>query len=211
VGTSAFRRPGKHPLRKHCLLLIVSALVWCTVPSLAAGQELPKKIRGYRVHNERINVTAADDADTDGGGTRAKVTLGDPEDVEVALAGVTFKAGAEFMVADQSGRVDFLTFHDVRVNGIPVEIEEYQEPFSFKKNEPVSLPEPASVFLPTERIVQAAWREMRGSKDEWTVTGRVFVFGRFRKYGFYHKRVVPVDFTLMIKNPLIGPGPDDGR
>lgn len=40
------------------------------------------------------------------------------------------------------------------------------------------------------------------AKDEWTVTGRVFVFGRFKKFGFDFKRVVPVEINLKIKNPL---------
>ena len=43
---------------------------------------------------------------------------------------------------------------------------------------------------------------MRDSQAEWTVSGRVFVFGRFRRFGIYHKRVVPVDFQIKIKNPL---------
>jgi hypothetical protein len=45
-------------------------------------------------------------------------------------------------------------------------------------------------------------REMRDSKKEWTITGRVFVFGKFRKFGFEHKRVVPIDIHLTVANPI---------
>ena len=43
---------------------------------------------------------------------------------------------------------------------------------------------------------------MTDTRTEWIVTGRVFVFGKFRRYGLYHKRVVPIDLNLTIKNPL---------
>ena len=167
----------------------------------ASSQELPKKIRGYTVHRETIVVkTSIDTQDT--GRADALVKFGDPVLTDLSLSGVTFELDAEVTATNQSGKVDFLTFNNFRVNGIPVEIEEYAEEFSFEKNKSVRLPKPATVFLPTGRLLQAGWKEMRDSKKEWSITGRVFVFGRFRKLGFYHKRVVPVDIEIKIKNPM---------
>jgi hypothetical protein len=174
------------------LLLILAAS--------AFSQNLPDKIRGYKVYADTISVSTGDSGDKQN--SDASVKIGDPELVEAGLAGITFELPAEVLAAKQSGKVDFFTFHEVKVNGISVEVEEYRTPFSFKKGAPTSLPKPARISLPVTGIVQAAWQEMRDSKSDWTVTGRVFVFGRFRKFGMYHKRVVPVDFEIKIKNPL---------
>jgi hypothetical protein len=161
-----------------------------------SAQELPKKIRGYTVHKEQIAITE----DTDPNGPL--LSVGEPGLADVTLSGITFELPLSFNSPDQSGKVDFLTFHEFRVNGIPVTIGEYDQPFAFRKNEVVQLGSPISVFLPTGRLIQAAWLEMHDSKDDWKVEGRVFVFGRFRKFGFYHKRVVPIDIDLLVKNPV---------
>ena len=93
-------------------------------------------------------------------------------------------------------------FKDFKVNGLAVEIEEYANPFEFKKNEPVRLPKPIKIFLSAKQAVKGALSELRNSQEEWMVTGTVLVFGRFKKWGFSAKRVVPVEVSVKIKNPL---------
>jgi hypothetical protein len=165
----------------------------------AYSQAFPDKIRGYKVHSDKMEVstvgTGIQSAD-------ASVKIGEPKLVEADLTGITFELPAEILAAKQSGKVDFLAFHNVRVNGITVNVEEYRSPFDLSKGEFKALPKPARVFLPATGILQAAWKEMRDSQAEWTVSGRALVFGRFRRFGIYHKRVVPVDFQIKIKNPL---------
>lgn len=175
------------------------ALALLVLSAAAFSQGFPDKIRGYKVHRDKIEVSAtkAEDRIQD-----ASATIGDPKLIEVTLTGVTFELPADILAAKQSGKVDFLAFRDVKVNGVAVEVEEYRHPFEFKKGESIALPKPARIFLPVTGIVQAALKEMRDSRAEWTVTGRVFVFGRFRKFGMPHKRVVPVDFEIKINNPL---------
>src|SRR5687768_16471571 len=167
--------------------------------SAVGAQELPGSIRGYKVHKEKISITQSLKTEP---GTQPVVTIGEPEATDVSLTGVELQFPVEIFSPGQSGKVDFLTFHEIRVNNILVDVPEYATRFEFKKDTLFQLPEPAKVFLPTARIVQAAWRDMRDSRQSWTVTGRVFVFGKFRKYGFHHKRVVPIDFSLTIPNPL---------
>jgi len=178
--------------------LLVLGLLVLLLPASASAQGLPDKIRGYKVHSDKIIISTA----VTGDDAEASVTIGEPKLVDAALAGITFEFPAEILSSKQSGKVDFLAFHDVRVNGIDVEVEEYRNPFEFRKGEPATLPKPARIFLPVTGMLQAAGNEMRDSKAEWTVSGRVLVFGRFRKFGMYHKRVVPVDFEIKIKNPL---------
>ncbi|MEJ7847400.1 MAG: hypothetical protein WKF92_04835 [Pyrinomonadaceae bacterium] len=162
---------------------------------------MPDKIQGYKVHQTIISIENSELATTNKNG-EALVRVGDPELVDVSLSGVTLSVSAAITALSQSGKVDFLTFHDFRVNAISVEIKKYDESFSFKKNEPINLPKPATLFIPSGRILNAVWEEAKNSKEAWTVTGRVFAFGRFRKMGFSFKRVVPIDVKLTIKNPL---------
>jgi len=170
--------------------------------SSTLGQKLPDKIRGYKVHN--IKVAVKDQA----GRTKTKdktdvlVKLGKPEVSVDGLFSVAIEVGAEFTAMRQSGKVDFVTFQDFRVNGIALEIEEYNSVFSFKKNVPVTLPKPIRSTISIVGIAKAAYKELMESKEEWTVTGTVFVFGKFDRYGFSFKRVVPIKIDMKIKNPL---------
>jgi hypothetical protein len=168
----------------------------------ANAQQLPSEIRGYKVHRQDIVIADASDAKAESGSLDAFIKIGEPELTDVSLTGMTLEIPAEIKALQQSGKVDFLTFHDFRVNGISVNAEEYAEPFSFRKNEAVTLPKPARVFLPTTGILKSAWKEMKDSSKDWTITGRVFVFGKFRKMGFSFKRVVPIDISITIRNPL---------
>ena len=172
--------------------------------STAHGQNLPDEIRGYKVHNEKITVTnkidktQKDEKDK----SKAYAQMSEPELIDTSLTGLTFEISGEIEPLEQKGKVDFLMFKDFKVNGLEVEIEEYTNSFEFKKNEPVRLPKPVKIFLSTKQAVKGAVNELRNSQDEWTVTGTVFVFGRFKKWGFTAKRVVPVEVSVKIKNPL---------
>jgi hypothetical protein len=177
------------------------AILLFLLPALA--QELPKAIRGYKVHKISISVKTSSTKAPAKSGPEALVKIGDPVITDLSFTGITFEIPAEITAYDQSGRVDFLTFHDFKVDGMAVDVEEYRNPFSFRKNELVLLPKPARIFLGTGQIVKAAWKEIAETKKEWTITGRIFVFGKFKKLGFNFKRVIPVDINLTIKNPLI--------
>jgi hypothetical protein len=172
---------------------------FCIVSLFAVSgfsQEHPDKIRGYKVYKDKVSVNAATE------NSDAAVQVGEPDLVDISLAGITLELPAEFTAAKQSGKVEMITFHDLRVNGIKVEPEEYTYEFEFRKAEKLVIPKPVRIFLPASGVVKAAWQEMTDARKEWTVTGRVFVFGKFRRFGFYHKRVVPIDFSLTVKNPL---------
>lgn len=184
------------------LFRIFTLFILLAASAALFGQDLPDKIQGYKVHPTIVSVENSELSISRKTNNEASISIGDPELVDVSLSGVTLSVSAAITALSQSGKVDFLTFHDFRVNGIPVEIEKYDESFSFKKNEPVNLPKPATLFLPSGGILNAVWKEVKGSKEVWTVTGRIFAFGKFRKMGFSFKRVVPIDLKLTVKNPL---------
>jgi hypothetical protein len=169
-------------------------LLMFSLPTLAQG--LPDKIRGYKVHQDKVLV------DPQTVESNVIVKIGEPEVADIELAGITFEFPAEFTAPEQSGKVDRIAFYDIRVNGIAVQSEGYLYKFEFRMGEEIALSKPVRFFLPAYGVVKAAWKEVTESRAEWQITGRVFVFGRFRRYGFYHKRVVPIDLNLTIKNPL---------
>jgi hypothetical protein len=164
------------------------------------GQDLPSKIRGYKLHKVKIHVTAGADEPTRDG--EASIRLGEPRIAEAGLTGVVLETTAEVIGMPQTGEIDFLTFKDIVVNGIPVEAEDYLHPFSIKRGTTVRLPVPLRGSVNTLNVAKAGYTEFTSSRSQWRVTGTVFVFGRFKKFGMTFKRVIPIPIDLSIKNPM---------
>jgi hypothetical protein len=193
---------GTKSIEKFALfLLFVCGFLLLSFSTLNA-QDLPKEIRGYKVYQAKISVKNETEMTGAKDKSEAFVKVGEPELTNVSLAGITFELSAEIDSLDQSGTIDFLTFHDFRVNGLKVDVEEYRETIEFKKNQLIALPKPIKIFLSAGQTLRGALKEVNESKDEWTVTGRIFVFGRFKKSFLKFKRVIPVEINLKIKNPL---------
>ena len=169
------------------------------------AQDLPDKIRGYKVYDAKISVKTEGDKTETIDKSEAFVKIGEPEIAEISLKGILFEVSAEISGLEKSGTVDFLTFHNFSINDLPVKVEEYKESFSFNKNQTIILPKPARIFLDTAQTLRGALKELKESKEEWRITGRAFVFGKFKKLGFNFKRVVPVEINIKIKNPLQQP------
>ncbi|QQS42704.1 MAG: hypothetical protein IPM63_07165 [Acidobacteriota bacterium] len=166
----------------------------------AFPQELPDKIRGYRVHKAEIGTASGNGAED--GRDAFEMSFSDPEFDSVGLEGVTFTVDPVLTVKGRSGRVDFLSFENFEVNGIPVEIRDYESPFDFKSGETVALEDPVRIVVGLTSAVKGAAKEIKSSKDEWLVSGTVFVFGRFKWSIFRFKRVVPIPVSFTIPNPL---------
>jgi hypothetical protein len=165
------------------------------------GQELPQEIRGYKVQRASIDVVgpSGEPARSE---LDASISFGDPKLTQLSVTGLTFELEAEAKPMAASGTIEFLTFYDFQVNGIRVTVEDYSGPLQFRRNQTVKLPKPIKISIGRAAILQAAWNELTESKTTWTVTGRVFVFARFRKFGMSFKRVVPFDVRLSIRNPV---------
>lgn len=186
------------------MLKVISAIIFviafcAAVP--ANAQDLPDEIRGYKVHEANVVVTNRRDPVGDRE-PEAIVRVGDPVIADTSLKGLTIEVTCDLETLGNSGSVDFLLFKDVRVNGMAVAIDEYNHGFDFKKKTTVVLPRPVSVFVGTLQSLKGALGEIRDSKPEWEVTGTVFVFGKFKKWGMKFKRVVPVEIRLTVQNPI---------
>ncbi len=166
------------------------------------AQDYPKEIRGYKVQKAKIIVKTEGEKTDSKDESEAFVSLGEPTVSDVGLTGISMDVTAKISEIEQSGKVEFLTFNDFKVNGLAVSIEEYDNPFSFEKNKPIELPKPIKIFVGIGQTLMGGLGEVRDSKEEWDVSGTVFVFGKFKKFGFSFKRVIPIPINIKIKNPL---------
>lgn len=179
-----------------------------TYPSGDASKEernYPKEIRGYKVARAKVEIRkspksgdsaqAATDSD-------ALIQFGEPRIVSTTPLGITLEVPVTVAAVKQGGRVDFLAFEDMVVNGMPVTIEDYMHPFELPNKEPVSLPKPVRLFISSPRALVGAISDWSNPQATWPVTGRVYVFGHYRKFIFTAKRVVPVELSLTLPNPL---------
>lgn len=186
--------------------VVLFPILWIIFASVAVTQELPREIRGYKVHKATVKVGS--DGPKDQGSAEdiltadAGVLVSRPRVADIGLFGVVLEMTAKIFPPKQRGKIDLLAFHGFTANGIPMEFDEYRQPFelSGRSNEPFVLTLRARIR--NTDILRAAYRELVDSKDEWRIRGRVFVFGRFKRFGLTFKRVVPVDLDLSFPNPL---------
>jgi len=185
------------------LLIILLSVQWAA----AQSRTYPDKIRGYKVERTVVELKKPDkseqsqgansDADVD-----SLITLGEPKVAQATPLGITFEVPIVVAPVKQSGHVDFLVFEDVNVNGRAVEIDEYRHTFDLPNKGPATLTSPLRVYIYLPSALVAAIGEWTESKETWPVTGRVYVFGKFKKGIFTFKRVVPVEIKMTMRNPL---------
>lgn len=190
------------PVYRTVTLISICLAVAIALISNSVGQMLPKEIRGYRVNNTRIRVLVTAGPIEKADNIDVFVRLGTPEFADLSLTGLKLDVDAEIKTTQRSGSVDFVNFRDFRVNGVPVDIEEYSTGFAFRPNQTSRLPKPVRVRIGASSTARTAFRELIGSTKEWTVEGTVFVFGKFRTFGMNFKRVIPVKVVFVIPNPV---------
>ncbi len=167
----------------------------------------PKEIRGYKVERAKVDIRKSSDSDKDeeegvAPDSDALIRFGEPRVVRTTPLGITLEVPVTIAAVKQGGRVDFMAFEDMVVNGMPVEIEDYIHPFELPNKEPQKLPRPVRLFISSARALSGALGEFTNPKETWPVTGRVYVFGHFKKFFLSFKRVVPVELSLSLPNPL---------
>jgi hypothetical protein len=181
-----------------------------TFPSTSASttpRDYPKEIRGYKLARAKVEIKRSagakkgndeqPDPDSD-----ALIQFGEARVVSTTPLGLTLEVPVTVAAVKQGGRVDFLTFEDMVINGMPVTIEDYMHSFELPNKEAVSLPQPIRLFISSPRALVGAINDWSNPLATWPVSGRVYVFGRFKKFIFTAKRVVPVELSLTLPNPL---------
>lgn len=188
-------------------LLALFLLAATTPAQQPTAPAYPKEIRGYKIERAKVEIKrqkdsgetkrpeAADDAD-------ALIQFGEPRVARVTPLGLTLEVPITIAAVKQGGHVDFLTFEEMVVNGTPVSVEDYNYSFELPNKNPMTLPVPVRLFISTPRVLLGAFDEWGNSKETWPITGRVYVFGRFKKFLFKFKRAVPIELSLSLANPL---------
>jgi hypothetical protein len=198
-------------LRRDLKRALAGLLAFVLVTGVALGQAperaYPKEINGYKIERAKVEIKRGKDAagaknQDAAGDTDALIQFGEPSIARVTPLGLTLEVPVTVAAVKQGGHVDFLTFEEMIVNGTPVSVEPYTHPFELPNKNPVTLPEPIRLFISTPRVLLGALDEWGNSKEVWPVTGRVYVFGRFKKFLFKFKRAVPIELNLSLSNPL---------
>ena len=188
----------------------------------------PKEIRGYKVERTVVEIkkpetkdaASSSDKSQDGNQSAANsggqantptnsdtdadalIQLGKPQLARVTPLGITFEVPIVVAPVKQSGHIDFFLFEDMVVNGTSVEIDEYHRAFDLPNKQPLTLREPLRIYIYLHNAVLGAIDEWSHSKETWPVTGRIYVFGKFKKGWFSFKRCVPVELSVTMRNPL---------
>lgn len=198
-------------MKRLLAALISLALLSCLTFSSAAQSErehtYPEEIRGYKLERAKITIRHEENSQGAGRDTAladqdALIEFGEPHLASFSPFGITLEVPVKVAAVKQGGKVDFLTFEDMVVNGTPVTVEDYMHSFNLPNKKPLALPEPIKLYISTPRAITAALGEWNNSQPTWPVSGRVYVFGRFKKFILKFKRVVPVELNLSLPNPL---------
>jgi len=205
------RKPG----RLIALLLLFSGAI-ASPAQIKTTRNYPKEIRGYKVERTVVEVKKPE-TETRNSGNKGRelnsepnaeadvdelIKLGKPQLARVTPLGITFDVPILVSPVKQSGHVDFLVFEDMVVNGTSVNIDEYHRAFDLPNKQPLTLRDPLRFYIYLPSAMLAALGDWSDTKENWLVTGRVYVFGKFKKGPFSFKRVVPVELNLTMRNPL---------
>ena len=203
LSTMMLRRPSIPATVPWFCLLVFGITTFGQTPTY------PKEIRGYKVERavveikkplKRANETNTKvEAESD---AEQLIRFGDPQLASITPLGISLAIPLVVSPVQQKGRADFLVFEDMVVNGTPVQIDEYQRSFDLPNKEQLVLAEPLKFYIHLPSAVLAAIDEWSNSKEIWFVTGRVYVFGKFKKSIFSFKRCIPVELNFTIRNPL---------
>jgi hypothetical protein len=188
-------------------VLVLSGVSICEAQTGQRGgtqREYPKEIRGYKLERVTIEPKQQDKggAGSGSGSNDAIITFGEARVVNVSPLGVTLEIPIVVAPVKRKGRIDFLSFYDMTINGTRVEVDDYNESFDLPTEQALTLRRPITIFVATPNALVGAVQDLARPKETWPVTGVVYVFGEFKKWIFTGKRVVPVELDLQMRNPL---------
>ena len=132
---------------------------------LSAERVYPKEIRGYKV--ERVAIEKKHSETHDG-----ILKFGQASVIDLAPLGVTLELPIVVSPVKQKGKVDFLTFYDVTVNGTSVEVADYTDSFELPTESALTLQRPLKVYVAMPRALIGAVLEWASPQPTWSCDGR---------------------------------------
>jgi hypothetical protein len=181
---------------------ILVLFVWSTLLQ-AQSITYPKEIRGYKLERAAVELKETKQKNEQQNAASSQlIEFGSPRVAGVTPLGISLEIPIVVSPVKQKGRVDFLVFEKMEVNGTSVEIDEYHRAFDLPNKKPLTLKEPLRFYVYLPNALIAAIGELSSSLKDWPITGVVYVFGRFNKSIFRFKRVIPVEIKFTTPNPL---------
>ena len=182
-------------------------LLSCHLSAVSQQPTHPKELRGYRVERTAVEMKWEKKGKKDNGQTsdpnpNTLIRFGEVRLARVTPLGISLEIPIVVAPVTQKGHVDFLVFEEMVVNGTPVQIDEYHRGFDLPNKRDLVLGEPLSFYVYLPNAMLAALGEWTDSKETWRITGRVYVFGKYKKFLFTFKRAIPVELDLTVRNPL---------
>ncbi|HEV7646387.1 MAG TPA: hypothetical protein VGO50_20805 [Pyrinomonadaceae bacterium] len=184
------RRTFSKRIPLFCLLLL----------TLAGGNFAQGKIDGYKVYNAKVSVISAQDDvppniknDFD-----SLVKIGKPQNFTLTTAGASFELPLSVNIFKSGGRIERVSFENVQVNGLKMQVEDFIEVFDFEKGLDMPFPRPLKVKVRLSDTARSLF-SLKPSIRNFEVAGKVLVFGTFKKLGFKFKRAIPVDLKFKVK------------
>ncbi len=167
---------------------------------LAGGNFAQEKIRGYKVYNAKVSVISAQDNvspniknDFD-----SLVKIGKPQNFTLTTAGASFELPLTVNIFRSGGRIERVSFENVQVNGLKMQVEDFAEVFDLEKGIDKPFPRPLKVKIYLSDTARSLF-SLKPSIRNFEVAGRVVVFGTFKKLGFKFKRAIPLDLKFKVK------------
>jgi len=173
-------------------------------PASSQTPTFPKEIRGYKVERAAVDVKKSKNSRNQMGEPeeRELIKFGDPKLVKATPLGITLEIPLVVFPVTQKGSIDLLIFEEMEVNGTAVSIEDYEHKFGLPDKTPITLKQPLSIYIDLPNAVLAAVGDWTDSKETWPITGRIYVFGKFKKSLFSFKRCIPIQLNFTMSNPM---------
>src|ERR1041384_8586057 len=145
-----------NPLKELMVCYGIALFLTSTsMPASGQSRSYPDNIRGYKVERTVVEIKKPENKNqaNDGGAASSDsdvaqiITFGQPSIAHATPLGVTFEVPVVVAPVKQSGKVDFLLFEDMEINGHSVQIDEYNHPFSLPDKKALTLRDPLRIYI----------------------------------------------------------------
>jgi hypothetical protein len=130
------------------------------------------------------------------------VRFGTPRPVSISWTELVVDVPVRVRPVGVSGTVESISFSNLRLNGIPFEVDPYTASFDLPKDHAVDLPRPLRLRVRFARVAPGVIEEALMPSDSLALTGAVAVSGTFRKWFLSVRRTVEVPIDERGPNPI---------
>lgn len=144
----------------------------------------------------------ANDAESTKALVRQSVELGTPSVSEVSWTEVVVSIPVRIRPVGVSGEIHGIGFSDMRINGIPFDVDPYTADFELPDDDVKTLDEPLRLRVRFSRVAPGVFDEAIMPSEQLQLTGQATVHGTFRKWIFSVKRSIDIPIDETRENPI---------